>query len=114
MQAIREYSALGEGRKDRSVGERLYQKLKDSDEYLCRGVVPSVEYAKLSGSKEELAARWVHPFSVPTLLFKHKSEPILILVNPGIRLDESFIQEMRHNQRYHSDQIRFDVDGITG
>lgn len=95
LEALRDYSDQGEGSEDKTAGEMLYEDIINN--YKMIGVAPNVAYLKNDGSKDDLSPVWIHPFGVPTLLMKHKVLPVLILVNPGIRLNESFVDEMKLN-----------------
>lgn len=54
------------------------------------GFVPSVTYIMHKERSEgSLEVFWEHPFSIPTLLYKHKKLPFLILSNGNIDFDVS-------------------------
>jgi len=57
------------------------------------GFAPNIQYVKVDGSLEELKALWVHPWGSPVLVYKHKHLPMITLVGPSIRLDETVMSE---------------------
>jgi hypothetical protein len=78
----------------RSVeGDQLYQLLKGNEVELI-GYVPNVSYIKIEGSSEQLKSFWVHPFSIPTLAFKSKKYPMVMLVNPSITFNDSILKSL--------------------
>lgn len=75
-------------------------------EYELVGVVPGIEYIKMSGPKDELECIWEHPHMNPQLLYKHKELPVFIITGPGLRFNDSMLNEVG----MRSDGVR----GITG
>lgn len=110
LKSLSEYSAKGEGHSDHEAGIQLVKSLKANFDYI--GIAPNIMYAKEKGTKDDLKAIWVHPWGVPTLVYKHKKLPMIALVNPGIRYNESFIREMSMN-RENLSQL-YELAGITG
>jgi len=54
------------------------------------GISPSITYIMHRERGEgSLECFWEHPFSIPTLAFKHKKLPLIILSNGNIEFDES-------------------------
>ena len=88
--------------------------LKKEAEFI--GFIPSVSYIKEKSShKEELEAMFVHPFSVPTLLYKIKNRPALIIVNVNLSFNDSVLCKISEN-KYNEDikNLERNVLGITG
>lgn len=110
IRAVENYSDKGEGNSDTKAGKKLSKSLKEDFTFV--GISPNIMYAKESGSAKDLKATWVHPWATPTLAFKHKKLPAIILVNPGIRYNESFLQEMAFNIK-HLENL-YEMAGISG
>lgn len=70
------------------------------------GFVPKIEYIKVEGREDELGVIWEHPHMNPQLLYKHKELPIFVIAGPGLRLNDSVLNEVG----MRSDGVR----GITG
>lgn len=51
---------------------------------------------------------WEHPFSIPTLLFKHKKFPFLIMANGNIDFDDGRMNK----SKYNNNEVPF--NGISG
>lgn len=72
------------------------------------GFAPSVTYimpkSRGEGSLENF---WEHPFSVPTIAFKHKRLPFLILTNGNLEFDSS---KLRKIFEYHQN---LNIEGIN-
>jgi len=94
--ALSRVSEYGEGYKDTRAGMKMVSELKMN--YDFRGFAFNLEYLKESGTKEELAARHVHPFSLPALVFSHKTLPMVVLTHPTLRWNKSVLHEMKENQ----------------
>lgn len=93
-------------RKDKKDSTQKYlSEVLEKDYYLI-GVVPGIEYIKMEGPKEDLECVWEHPHMNPQLLYKHKSLPVFIITGPGLRHDDSVLNEVG----MRSDGVR----GITG
>lgn len=58
------------------------------------GFVPKMEYIKVDGPKSELEVIWEHPHMNPTLLFKHKTLPVFVVTGPGLRWNDSLLNEV--------------------
>lgn len=86
----------------------LARDLKNEKNFECIGFIPNVTYIKHNGTKEQLEADWVHPFGSPTLLYAHKTLPMLIIAGPDIMYNDSMIRAIKENQYGES------VAGITG
>lgn len=87
------------------------------------GFCPSTTYIMHKPRGENsLNVFWEHPFSIPTLLFKHKNLPFLILSNGNLDFDDSRLIKMNNIGKIEIDEelegeISFensDVQGITG
>lgn len=80
--------------------EDLVSLLKSGDvEFI--GFNPIIPYIKEKGPKEDLLAYWNHPHGLPSLLYKHKRLPMLIIASPTIRFNDSLLNEIdaNHNMR---------------
>lgn len=67
--------------------------LSDGKEYDLVGVIPGIEYMKVEGPADELNCIWEHPHMNPQLLYKHKKLPVFIIAGPGLRWNESILNE---------------------
>ena len=75
----------------------IYDGITSSDfEYV--GLMPNVAYIKENAEGADAEAIWVHPFGYPTLLYKHKSSPMFVIVNPLLRLNSSVVMEVPLNK----------------
>lgn len=76
------------------------------------GVVPNINYMRVqSRCEEDLEVLWDHRFSVPTLLYRIKDSPFLLLVNPNVEYNESKLLEIDANADLK--ELR-DIAGIIG
>jgi len=91
-------------------GMELYKMLTDEREVTLIGFSPSILYGKAKGSHSDLNYGWLHPFSMPTLLFHHKKTGVLMLVNPWLDFDDVSIADIPLNRN----KISKMVNGITG
>jgi hypothetical protein len=88
--------------------KELY-KLLTSSEVDFVGFAPNIYYAKATASqKDYLESLWVHPFGLPMLLFYHKPSCCLIVAGPGLRFNDTILNENPKNKT----KIR--AEGITG
>ena len=91
------------------------------------GFCPSTTYIMATPRGEgSLDTFWEHPFSIPTVLYKHKKLPFLILSNGNLDFDDSRLRKMNsiskieideREDEYEEGEIQFekdDVMGITG
>ena len=95
--------------------KQLVELLK-SDEVELIGFIPSVSYIKENSSfKDELQAMFVHPFSSPTLLYKLKDKPVLLVVNGNLDFNNSVLCKISEN-KYNEDikNLEGSILGITG
>lgn len=76
----------------------LKRALEDTTEFTLVGVVYQIRYFKLRGEEEDLYPEWVHPFSVPTLMFASKKLPMIMIVNPALRYNKSFLSDIPFNK----------------
>jgi hypothetical protein len=90
-------------------GENLVKQLIEEFDFV--GFTPNVTYVKEKGIKQDLNAQWVHPFSIPTLLFKHKELPILAITNGNLDFNDSRLRKIDKNIDLEELQ---DILGITG
>lgn len=90
--------------------------LLSSDAVEFIGFIPSVSYIKEKSSfKDELQAMFVHPFSSPTLLYKLKDSPVLLITNGNLDFNNSVLCKISEN-KYNEDikNLEGGVLGITG
>jgi hypothetical protein len=95
--------------KPSKAGDDLVKSLKKDFEFI--GFSPNIMYIKEDGPKKHTEVQWVHPFSVPTLLFKNKKLPYLVLVNPNLDFNDSRLRKIDQNLSLEELQ---GVLGITG
>lgn len=69
-------------------------KMLKSDEFEIMGFAPNVQYLRVRGAKPFLESWWIHPFSSPTLVAKHRFLPVIMLVGPSLQKDRSTIYEV--------------------
>jgi hypothetical protein len=102
-------------------GRKAVNFLKNECEMI--GFCPSTTYIMHKSRGEgSLNVFWEHPFSIPTLLFKHKKLPFLILSNGNLDFDDSRLIKMNKMAKIEVDEdlegeISFEDDevrGITG
>lgn len=88
----------------------------------CRivGFIPQVTYIMPKERGDgSLECFWEHPFSIPTILAKHKTLPFLIISNGNIDFDDSRLKKMASLHSIEVDQesdgeIEFEKDEIQG
>ena len=90
-------------------GTKFVKNLQKDFEFV--GFAPNIFYIKESGPKKHTEVQWVHPFSVPTLLYKHKKLPYLILTNPNLDFNDSRLRQIDQNVSLEELQ---NILGITG
>lgn len=87
------------------------------------GFVPSVTYIMdHERGPNSLNVFWEHPFSIPTLLYKHKNFPFLILSNRNLDFDDSRLIKMNKLNKIEVEEAqtgevifeKTEVRGITG
>lgn len=94
--------------------KELVKNLNKNCEFI--GFIPSVSYIKENSAfKDELQAMFVHPFSSPTLLFKMKDAPVLLITNGNLEFNDSVLCKISEN-KYNEDIEKLEnaVMGITG
>lgn len=84
-------------------------KMIKSEEFEIMGFAPNVQYLRVKGPKSYLDSWWVHPFSSPTLVVKHRFLPAILLVGPSLQKDRSSIYEVDGGQI-----VANPVEGYTG
>lgn len=88
--------------------EWLSDVLEDESRFTLWGVAPNIEYGLIEGGDAEMMeARFVHAWGIPTLVYKHNKLPIIILMNPAMRLNETVLNEV-------SNPKQDDLMGFTG
>lgn len=93
--------------KDKSA-QQLVKDLMSEKKVKLVGVIPEVNYMKVSGPKQHLEALWNHPFGSPALLYAHEELPILIIAGPNIMYDDSIVRRIAANG------VREKLLGISG
>jgi hypothetical protein len=107
LESIRDFE---KGRPSRE-GEKLIKWLQDDDmEFM--GMVPNLFYFRVnSDNKEDLETMWVHPFSLHTLAYKHKTLPFIVLSNANIEYNKSVLTKLKGNKGLKE---MYRILGITG
>lgn len=83
--------------KESDEGIELVRGLEEEAEFI--GFVPNVSYVKeMAKDAEDLSSIFVHPFGSPTLLYKVKGKPILLLTNANLEYNKSKLEEIPHNK----------------
>lgn len=73
------------------------------------GFTSQIQYVmEKSRGQGSLDYIWEHPFSIPSLLMKHKKYPILIIANGNLDFDDGRMQKSKYNK----DEEPF--NGISG
>ena len=93
--------------KDPAVVEFINDLQKQNNLELI-GFIPEITYIKVKGPKSHLESMWEHPFGSPTLLYAHKTLPMLIIAGPDIMFNDSMVRSIKSNN------IRGKVFGVTG
>lgn len=93
--------------KDQAV-EKLVKDLIREKGLKLVGVIPEVNYMKVTGSADHLDALWNHPFGAPTLLYAHETLPILIVAGASIMYNDSIVRNIAANG------LRDKLMGISG
>lgn len=76
------------------------------------GIVPDINYIRVSSKdKADLEPLWNHRFSVPTLLYRVKDSPFLLLANPNVEYNDCKLLEIDENSDLK--ELR-DIAGIIG
>lgn len=78
-------------------GLALAKELSDPKKYELIGFIPFISYIKVSGSSEAVKPVYIHPFGHYTLLFYKKKSCELVIVSPGIRFNESYLDQVPEN-----------------
>lgn len=86
--------------------------LLTSDKVELIGVVPDINYFRVaSRTPEDLEVIWNHRFSVPTLLYRVKDSPFLLLANPNVEYNDCKLLEIDGNSDLKE---LHDILGIIG
>ena len=88
--------------------EELYKLLKSGDAEFI-GFIPEISYFRDHGRGKDLEAMYVHPFGGPTLLYKMKHSPALIIASPTLRFNDSFLRDAKLNLK----SIDGNILGVT-
>jgi hypothetical protein len=83
--------------KESSEGEEIERFLKEDCDFI--GFAVNISYV-MENSKydDELSALYVHPFSAPTLLYKVKNAPMLVVSNENLNYNKSSLQNIEMNK----------------
>lgn len=102
LNGIRDY------RKKGAKADKTIRYLSDvlEKEYLLVGFVPKIEYIKVEGPPDELGVIWEHAHMNPNLLYKHPKLPVFVIAGPGLRFNDSVLNEVGIDTR--------PVRGVTG
>lgn len=83
--------------KKSSEGEHVHQFLTEDCEFI--GFALNMSYVmENSKYKDELNNVWVHPFSTPTLLYKVKGLPMLVVSNENLDYNNSALSMIESNK----------------
>lgn len=101
---------------------KLGKRSKEADEFIkglgeCEfiGFAPNISYIKMKGTSDDLQSIFVHPFSSPSLVYKVKGCPALLITNAYIDFNKTRLEKIPHNKFQDSLKgIIKDVRGITG
>ena len=86
--------------------------LLTSDKVELIGIVPDINYIRVaSRDPDDLEPLWNHRFSVPTLLYRIKDSPFLLLANPNVEYNDCKLLEIDENSDLK--ELR-DIAGIIG
>lgn len=80
--------------------------------YNLRGIAPNLFYQKIDGTKLDMRAQWVHPFSATVLIYEHSELPIIVLAAANIRADKSRLSGIKENSSLFDDDEQ--ILGLTG
>lgn len=99
LDALEEAAGDLDTKMDKASLRALKAALEDPSEFTLVGVVYQMRYFKVTGDFEnELLPEWVHPYSVPTLMFASKKLPMVMIVNPALRFNKSFLTDIPYNK----------------
>jgi hypothetical protein len=73
------------------------------------GLTPNINYIRVSGRPEFLKPWWIHPFSSPTIVAKHKTLPVMFLIGPSIQKDKATIYTVEDGSI-----VQNPIEGVTG
>ncbi len=93
LKAISREGSLSD--KPTASGLGLVKMLKGQCELV--GFSPNLWYCKAEG-REGFRDTFIHKWGYPTLVYKHKTLPILIQANPGMRKDKMLLKEIPGNR----------------
>lgn len=100
--------------KSSKIGKKLINSLHK--DFNLIGFSPNIIYIKV-GSKyyDELGVEWCHPFSQPTLTYRHKTLPIVFLVNGNLDFNETRLAKNPENLKDRKlASVITNLSGITG
>lgn len=89
--------------------QNFLKNLKSEKDFDFIGFCPEISYIKESGPNDQLEAIWEHPFGSPTLLYKVKGLPALIITGPDIDFNDSMRNKIKSNSA-----TRTKTYGVTG
>lgn len=92
-------------------GDECVRFLKEDCKFI--GYAVNICYVMESGSnKQEENSLWVHPFSVPTPLYKVKGSPLLVVGNENLEYNNSVLSKIPAN-KYNKELLNF-IKGTKG
>lgn len=96
------------------IGRKFVDTL--SKDFNLIGFSPNIIYVKCTSQyNDELGVEWCHPFSQPTLLYQHKSLPVLLQVNGNIDFNETRLAKNADNLKDKNlAQAITNLAGFTG
>jgi hypothetical protein len=90
--------------KSSKEGNELYAMLT-SKEWEITGLAPNLFYFRVNSDanseaqrQSDLDALWVHPFSLFTLVLKHKTLPLIILCNSNLMYNDTVLAHIDGNK----------------
>lgn len=91
-------------------GEILFQELKSEKNWVFIGFAPYTAYIKMDAEfEDQLGCTWIHPYSMPTLVYKHRWMPMVVHVNPELSYNESVVYRLNKDMKHLKG-----VQGIMG
>ena len=96
IEGIRSYR--GENAQDKKGAVWLSDVIQDDSKWEVIGFSVHEAYVRLDGSEDETNCMFIHPWGTPPLLLKHKTLPIIMTVGPGIRWNDTVLNELKGNE----------------
>lgn len=95
-------------------GSELVRFLKEDCEFI--GYATNIQYVMESGeTKEQEDSLWSHPFSIPTVLYKVKGVPMIVVANENLDYNNNVLDSIPSNKSNSElDDFIKGVKGIQG